>query len=118
MVIESGIEHDDYLQQLFRGGTSSIILRNFIFQTFSIINFILPAIKDQYQKCICMKCFREGITKSWISYQFYHKEWVEKLAARTVVNKYFNNEQKHTNDSVKKEKIVDFKKRQRQRKKE
>ena len=32
-----------------------------------------------------------GITKSWIYYQFYYKEWVEKLAARTV-NKYFNNE--------------------------
>ena len=32
-----------------------------------------------------------GITKSWIYYQFYHKEWAEKLAARTV-NKYFNNE--------------------------
>ena len=60
----------------------------------------------------------DSITKSWIYYQFYHNEWAEKLAARTVVNKYFNNEQKHTNDSVKKEKIVDFKKRQRQRKKE
>ena len=54
-----------------------------------------------------------GITKSWIYYQFYHKEWAEKLAARTVVNKYFTNEQKHTNDSVRKEQIVDFKKRQR-----
>ena len=29
-----------------------------------------------------------SITKSWI---YYHKEWAEKLAARTV-NKYFNNE--------------------------
>ena len=29
-----------------------------------------------------------GITKSWI---YYHKEWAEKPAARTV-NKYFNNE--------------------------
>ena len=51
---------------------------------------------------ICSKCFRQGITKSWIYYQFYHKKWGEKLAARTVVNKYFNKEQKHTNDSVRK----------------
>ena len=29
-----------------------------------------------------------GTTKCWIYYQFYHKEWTEKLAARTV-NKYF-----------------------------
>ena len=39
----------------------------------------------------------------------------EKLAARTVANIYFNNEQKHTNDSVRKEQIVDFKKRQRKK---
>ena len=42
MVTESGIEHDDNLQQLFRGGTESIALRDFIFQTFSIIDFISP----------------------------------------------------------------------------
>ena len=48
MAIESGIEHDDYLQQLFRGGASSVALRDFIFPTFSIINFISPTIKDHY----------------------------------------------------------------------
>ena len=37
---ESGIELDSYLQQLFRGGTPNIALRDFIFQTFSIIDFI------------------------------------------------------------------------------
>ena len=36
----------------------------------------------------------------------------EKPAARTVVNKYFNNEQTHTNDWPRKE-LVHFKKRQR-----
>ena len=40
------------------------------------------------------------------------KEWGEKLAVRTLVNIFFNNEQKHTNDSVKKEQVVDFKKRE------
>ena len=38
----------------------------------------------------------------------------EKLTARIVVNKYFNNEQKHTNDLARKE-IVDFNKRQRKK---
>ena len=38
----------------------------------------------------------------------------EKLTARTVVNKYFNNEQKHTNDLARKE-IVDFNKRQKKK---
>ena len=88
---------------------------DFIFQTFSIIDFISPTIKGQNIKCICSKCFREGITKFWIYYQFYDKEWGEKPATSTVVRKYFSNEQKHTNDSVRKEQIVDFKKRQRRK---
>ena len=83
-------------------GQLLILLCDFIFEPFSMIDFISPTNKDHYIKCICSKCFWEGITKSWIYYQF---------VARTVVNKYFNNEQKHTNDSVRKE-LVDFKKRQ------
>ena len=44
-----------------------------------------------------------------------HNEWDEKLTARTAVNIFFNNEQKHRNGSVRKEQIVDFKKRQRKK---
>ena len=113
-----GLEHDDYVQQLFYGGTQSIalrqkqpqemfckerpeacnfikkilwhrcfplvnfslrtpflqttsgrlliLLRDFIFQPFSMIDFISPTVKDHYIKCICSKCFIEGISKSWI----------------------------------------------------
>ena len=42
MATEIGMEHDDYLQQLFHGGTPSIALPDFIFQTFSIIDTISP----------------------------------------------------------------------------
>ena len=70
---------------------------------------------NNYIKCICSQCFREGITKFWIYYHFCHKEWEEKLTTSTVVNKYFDNEQKYTNDSVRKEEIADFKKRQRKK---
>ena len=56
--------------------TTAILLRDFIFQPFSMIDFISPTIKGHNMKCICSKCFREGITKSWIYYQF---------AARTAV---------------------------------
>ena len=56
--------------------TTAILLRDFIFQPFTMIDFISPTIKGHYMKCICSKCFREGITKSWIYYQF---------AARTAV---------------------------------
>ena len=44
MATESGIELDDYLQQVFHGGTPSIALRDFTFQTFSIIDFISPTV--------------------------------------------------------------------------
>ena len=40
MATEIGMEHDDYLQQLFHGGTPSIALPDFIFLTFSIIDTI------------------------------------------------------------------------------
>ena len=48
------------------------------------------------------------------------KKWSEKLAARTVVNVIFNNKQEHiykwlANDSVRKEQIVDFEKRHREK---
>ena len=48
MATESEIEHDDYLQQLPRGGRPSIALCDFIFQTFGIIDFISPTIKCHY----------------------------------------------------------------------
>ena len=41
----SGIEHDNYLQQLSRGGTPNIALRDFIFQIFNIIDFVSSTIK-------------------------------------------------------------------------
>ena len=80
-----------------------LLLRDFIFQTFSINDFIPPTIKDHNIKCICSKCFKDGITKSWIYYQF---------AARTVVKNLPANKQKHVNDLARKE-LVDFKKKQR-----
>ena len=67
-----------FLRIPFLQNTSGRLLlyRDFIFQTFSIIDFISPTIKDHCIKCICSKCFREGITESWIYYRF---------AARTVM---------------------------------
>ena len=88
-----------------------LLLRDFNFQAFSIIYFISPTIKDHNIKCICSKCFREGITNSWIYYQFVIRTVVKNLPPGTVVNKYFNNKQKHTNGSARKE-LLDFNKRQ------
>ena len=51
---EIGIEHDDYLQQIFRGGTPSIAWRDFIFQTFSIIDFMSLTIKTIRERSFLM----------------------------------------------------------------
>ena len=53
---ESGIEYDNYLQELYCGGltTPSHSLRDFIFKTFSIINFISPTIKI-ITKNVCVR---------------------------------------------------------------
>ena len=52
---KSRIDHDDYLQQLSRGGliTPSISLRDFIFRTFSISTLTIKTItKDVYVRSI------------------------------------------------------------------
>ena len=102
MATESGIQHDDYLQQLSCRGltTSSISLREFIFQTFSVIDFILPTIKS-INKNVYVQSISERILLN-LGYSTcftcdFHKEWGEKLAARNVLNIFSNNEQNHTN---------------------
>ena len=118
MATEGGIEHDDYLQQLSRRGTPSIGLRDFIFQIFSIIDFISPTIKTITKNIYVRSVSERALLNPGYITNFtcdLHKEWGKKLATRTVVNKYFNNKQKHTNDLVRKEQIVDFKKRQRKK---
>ena len=108
---ESWIEHDDYLQQLSRGGltTPSIALRDFIFQTFTIIDFISPPTKT-ITKNVYVQSFSErmllnpGYRTNFTCALL--KEWDEKLTARAVANKYFNNEPKYTNDSIRKEQML------------
>ena len=52
MATESEIEHDGYLQQLSRESTSSTALRDLIFQTVRIIDFISPTIKTIPKLCM------------------------------------------------------------------
>ena len=89
-------------------------MRDFIFRTFSIIDFISLTIKT-ITKYAYFQVFQRGYYKILDLVPILlviFKEWDEKLAVRTLVNIFFNNEQKHTNDSVKKEQVVDFKKRE------
>ena len=89
MAAKSGIEHDDYLQQLFHGGitTPSIALRDFIFQTFSIIDFISPTIKTITKNVYFRSTLERVLLNLGYGINFtsdLHKEWCEKIAASTV----------------------------------
>ena len=65
MATESGIELDNYLQQLFRGGTPSIALRDFIFQTFSIIDFISPTVTGVRTETKRRHRWLEAVDQRW-----------------------------------------------------
>ena len=108
---ESGIEHDDYLQQQSRGSltTPSIALRYFIFETFTIIDFISPPTKTITKNVYVRSLSERILLNSGYGTNFtcdLHKEWDDKIAARTVVNNFFKNEQKYTDDSVRQEKML------------
>ena len=96
MASKSGIDHDDYLQQLSHRGTPRITLHVFIFQNFSIIDFISPTIntitKNVYVRSVSERVLL-NLGRSTNFTSDLHKEWVEKPAARTVANIFFNNEQ-------------------------
>ena len=103
MATESGIEHDDYPQQVSREGTPSIALRDFIFQTFSIIDLISLKIKTVTKNAYVPSVSERVLLNPGYSTNFncnLHEDWSENLAARIMVNTFLNNEQKHANDSI------------------
>ena len=65
MATESGIELDDYLQQLFRGGTPSIALCDFVLQTFSIIDFISPIVTGVSTETKRRHRWLEAVDQRW-----------------------------------------------------
>ena len=104
---------NNYLMEIHQ-----VFIAWFISQTFSIIDFILPAIKTVTKNVYARSVSERVLLNPGDSTNFtcdLYKEWGEKLAARTVINTCFNNEQKNTNDPVRKEQIVDLKKRQRKK---
>ena len=87
LATEIGIEHDDYSQQLFRVGAPSIALHDFIFQTFSIIDFISPTIKTITKNVYFRSTLERVLLNLGYGINFtsdLHKEWCEKIAASTV----------------------------------
>ena len=83
------------------------IFFNLRFDCFSIIEFISKTIRTITKNAYVQSVSERVFLSPRYSTNFMNK-WGEKLTARTVVSIFFNNEQKHTNDSVRKEQMVDF----------
>ena len=87
-------------------------MRDFIFQTFSITEVISQTVKT-FAKNVYVRGLSERVLLNLgYSTNFncnLYKDWTEKLATRPIINIFFNEEKKHTNDLVRKEQTADFK---------
>lgn len=118
---QSSIENDNYLKTLSRGGlvTPSSALSEFVCQSFSILDFVSPSVlqfasnKNIRHVSERVLCHFISISPNFVCQE--HKEWGMKRALRVVANIFYNNSQKIINDSVRKDQVKEFKKRQRQK---
>ena len=118
---ETTIDFDEYLKILSRGGLTcpSPFLRDFVFQLFGTLDFIID-ILERFAQNKTVRNVAERVLENLIdAYPNYacqnHEIVARKITIRTVVNIFFNNLQKQLTDSIRKEQIVDFKKRQRKK---
>ena len=115
---EKDINHDEYLKLLSRGGltTPNPSLRDFVFQSFSVLDFTSGKIQEVTEN-INVRKVSESVLINFQSNDINftcenHKEWGKKFSVRATVNIFFNNQQKIANAAVRKDNIKDFKKRQ------
>ena len=113
----NGHDHDKYLRLLSRRGltVASLALADFIFQTFSILHYISPTIyemtKNKNTRKIAENVLPKHLNKVVNFTCVNHEDWDVTFSVRACINIFYNNEQKITNQSVRKDQIKDFKKR-------
>ena len=108
-----------YFHDLSRGGLTipSPWLADFVVHSFAI----LDAVDDTIMKfpAISTRKAAEFILRKYCqSVRFtceHHCEWGLKFSIKPIVNVFFNNKQKHFADAVRKDTVVTFKKRQREK---
>ena len=106
-----------YFNLLSRGGLTvpSSGLTEHVVNSFAV----LDAVEDLIQNYPSIPCrlAAEEILQSFCNIPFIgcdeHSDWAIKLCRKTLKNIFFNNKQKIANDSVRKDLLVNFKKRQR-----
>ena len=97
------IIHDQYLKLLSRGGliTPSPSLRDFVFQSFNILDITSAMLHKETGN----KCIRKVSENLLIKLQsnvinftcMEHEDWGKKISIRATINVFFNNEQKLVN---------------------
>ena len=114
-VKDDDLQNDQYLSLLSRGGlfVPSKKLAEFVCSCFAILDLVeadLVQISTQTQSAIyvlkhygpqCQFCCDD------------HIEWGVKFSSKIIVNIFFNNKQKQSKDTVRKDTVTGFKKRQR-----
>ena len=113
---EVDLENDSYLKLLSRGGLflSSRQLADFVCGSFAILDFLEKEIILLGMPVAEVATY---ILKRYGSFPHFlcniHHDWSFKFASKIVVNIFFNNKQKKSKDSVRKEIVTGFKKKQR-----
>ena len=116
---DQDVLNNEYLKILSRGGLicPSQSLSDFICHLFSILDIVSPILIKHCTYSLSIKSFAEQIFKIYYcSVDFTsekHQEWGIKYVSRIVINIFYNNLQKETTDSVRKDQVKEFKKRQR-----
>ena len=116
---EKHVDNDNYLSTLSRGGLicPSAELSQFISHSFSILDMTNEVIQKFVNQAPVKHIAEKMLTKiqnGVINFTCQeHMNWGRKFSIRTVVNIFYNNEQKRLSDCSRKDQIKDFKKRQR-----
>ena len=118
-IIASGadITHCGYQGILSRGGltTPAPILAEFVCRAFSVMDAISPILKKHILS-IFIRPVAESILKSILEQAQFscekHATMAKKWTVRTIVNIFYNNDQKITNEQRRKDQVKSFKSRQ------
>ena len=119
MFIANGnsIANDKYLNLLSRGGLTvpSPNLADFVCSCFAVLDFVGDHIQ-KYQ-VINVRQVSNNILQQYAPRVDFtcidHVKWGFNFATKSIINIFFNNKEKIASDSVRKDAVVDFKKRQR-----
>lgn len=110
--------NDEYLQLLSRGGlfVPSRALADYVCNCFAALDYVEKDMVNLTKISVTQNALH--VLKNYASARGefccdWHCDWGAKFASKIVVNIYFNNKQKQTQDSVRKEAIAGFKTRQR-----